>query len=624
MGNRFSLKDFIFLVAFILVIGAVVWNARQFSWQETRLTDLRKDVDRLAGNSEKQANAFRELSELLRRGGSIGATTQTSQVSNERKPIRRTDADGSQFVYYPDPPQTPNEPRNLPDYAAGDWLVQNLGSEPKYITPYIERENSGSTLQNYVIESLITRNPETLEWEPWLAESYSISADGLVYRFTLRSGVKFSDGKPMTAEDVLFSYNLVSNPKVDSDRLRSYLTNVEYCKIIDERTVEFKYKEKYFKAFEVVGAYFEIIPKHIYGAFTPEQYNEKNALLVGSGQYVLGKWLNGQQVELLRNENYWGPKPTFDKIVLKFIQNPQTALQSFMDEGLDSHSPQPEQYEDKVKNQEFLAKYQVRRKAIPNAGYRYIGWNLANPIFADKGTRQALSMMVDRKSLIHTIDRDLAVELSGPFSPMVPQYDKTIQPRPFDPAAAEAKLKDAGWNMGPRGVLVRDGQEFAFEVMIPAQSAAYEKIATIVQAQFKRVGIEVRVAPFEWSVLVDRLDNRKFDAAILGWTGGIEGDPYQIWHSSQIAGKGSNFIGYKNAEADRLIMAGRTETNETKRMEIWHKFHQQIHEDAPYVFLSMRESLSFVNGRIKNIEPYLTGMNSGDWYVPVTQQKYGR
>jgi peptide/nickel transport system substrate-binding protein len=158
--------------------------------------------------------------------------------------------------------------------------------------------------------------------------------------------------------------------------------------------------------------------------------------------------------------------------------------------------------------------------------------------------------------------------------------------------------------------------------MIPSQSVNYEQIAVYVKEQFKKAGIDVTVSPYEFSVLVDKLDNRDFDAAMLRWSGSIEGDPYQIWHSDSTANKGSNYISFKNPEADALITAGRQELNKDKRMETWHKFHRLIHEEQPYTFLHASMSLSFIHGRFENTEPYKIGLNSSDWFAPSAKQKY--
>jgi peptide/nickel transport system substrate-binding protein len=624
MDSRFTFKDFVFLVLIVGVLGAVVWMSAQFGYQEKRLTDVRGDLERLSRTQQEQLRVLEDIRQTLRSGVRIGDGGTGSGAATRPAIVREKRGNNGLYVYYRDVPKSPRDPRTQPDYARGDWLVDNLGSEPAVVTPYIEKDAYGSTVQDAVLETLIIRNPETLEYEPFLAESYEIIPDKLLYRFVLRENACFSDKTKITAEDVVFSFQTVMTPGIESDRYQSFLKQIESVTKVDDRTVEVKLKEPYFEGLSLAGAGWGIIPKHLYQFKDAQEYNRRTDLLVGSGPYVFDTklWSKGQQLEMRRNENYWGERPTFDKIVYRFITNQQAALQAFQNEDVDEFTPAPDQFTQYSNDPAFQAKFQTFKFQRPNAGYRYIGWNTARPMFADKLTRQALTELIDRAAIIQTIEKGMSYEISGPFSPMVPQADPSVKPWPYDPADARKKLAEAGWKMGSGNTLERDGKPFRFSLMIPSQSANYEQIAVYVKQEFAKVGIDVTVSPFEFSVLVEKLDARDFDASMLRWTGAIENDPYQIWHSDSIKDKGSNYISFRNAEMDGLIEAGRRELNEEKRMEIWHKVHQIIHEEQPYTFLHASLSLAFVNGRFKNTEPYKVGMNSFDWYVPALKQKY--
>lgn len=622
MDSRFTFKDFVFTVLFCLVIAFILLAIWQASWQEKRLNELRKEVATLNSFQKLQLATLEDLRDTLRKGVRFTSpeTSTGSQPSAEGN-IRRKNADGSEYVYYPKPPRTPHDPLNLPNYATGDWYVYNLGSEPSVITPYIDKDAYGSQVQSTILESLVGRNPETFEFEPVLAESYEASADGLTFKFVLRKEAHFSDGHPMTADDVLFSYNTITAEGIDSDRAKGYFAQVKSCTKLNDRTVVFTFSQPYFKALETCGG-LEIIPAHIYKWKTPAEYNNRNALLVGSGPYIFKEWKSGQQIVLVRNDNYWGIRGTYDRVVYRFIQNPQAAFQSFLNEEIDQFTPLPIQYEKYAKDPEFNKKFKPFLFKIPNAGYRYIGYNLTRAMFKDKLTRQALSMLINRQAIIDGIQLGQAIPITGPFSPMTPQNDATVQPVPYDVDGAKKKLQEAGWKLSRKNILERDGQPFKFDLALPSQSPDYQRIAEYVKQQLKGAGIEVVISPYEFSVLVDRLDNRNFDASMLGWTGGIEGDPFQIWHSKSIADKGSNFVSFNNPQADKLIDEGRRTLDDAKRMEIWHKLHRVIADEQPYTFLSMAMAREFVNGRFENTAPYKTGMNPYDWFVPANRQKY--
>ena len=626
MDNRFTLKDFIFVILFFVVIASVVLAIYQYSYQEDRLNGLKVELQRLNEAQKQQLTVLTDMRNMLRDGvrttSGVESTTQsnTTQASADGR-IRRKNPDGSLYVYYPTPPKSPRDPRAASDFSAGDWLVRNLGNEPKVIAPFIEKDYYGQIVHDPVLESLIAQNPETFEYEPLLAESFRQSADGLKFTFKLRNGLTFSDGHPLTVDDVVFSYNTVMTDGVDCAPLRGYYEHVKACKKIDDRTVEFTMDEPYFQAMDFIGG-LTIIPQHIYKFDKPEDFNRMGAILIGSGPYMIEKWDRGQQITLVRNEHYWGERPTFDRVVMKFIQNPQTAFHAFENEQIDAVSPDPEQFTKYSKDSEFTKKFTVRLFPRPNAGYAFLGYNLTKPMFKDKQTRQALTMLIDRKAIIHTFLKDLAMEITSPFSTLTPQNDPSIKPWPYDPEVARKKLADAGWKPGDDGVLTRDGVRFEFDLSMGTGNPVAERVANYIKEQFEKAGIRMRITPWEFAVFTGRLDERNFDAAFLSWSGSIEDDPYQIWHSDSIKDKGSNFVGFSNKEADKIIEEARRTLDSDKRMALWHKWQAIIADEQPYTFLQAPKDRQFINGRFKNTEPYKTGLAPYDWYVPAAQQKY--
>lgn len=625
MDNRFTFKDFVFAVLLVAVIGAVIWASYQYNYQEQRLNGVKAEIARLNETQKQQFTVLGEIRDVLKGGvrASSGGTTESQPATGTTTDgrIRRKNPDGSLYVYYPNPPKPPRDPLSYPDYAAGDWLVRNVGSEPKVIAPFIQREYVAQLVQTPVMESLVGQNAETFENEPALAESYERSADGLTFRFTLRKGVCFSDGVPMTADDIVFSYQTVMNPEVDSAPLRSYFQHVKSCTKLDARTVEFKMDEPYFQALEFIGG-LSILPEHVYKYAKGEDYNRRGDLLVGSGPYMVEKWERGQQLVLVRNEKYWGDRPTFDRVVFKFIQNPQAAFQAFQNDQIDSFDPDPEQYVKFSNDPEFLKKFLAYKFPRPNSGYTYVGYNETKPMFKDKLTRQALTMLIDRQAIIHTLVKDMAMEVTGPFSPLTPQNDPSIQPWPYDPEGAKKKLAEAGWQPGADGVLTRDGVRFEFDLSMGTGNPVGERIANYIKDKFEKAGIQMRITPWEFAILSERLDERNFDATLISWSGSVEDDPYQIWHSESIKDKGSNYIGFVNQESDRLIEEGRRTLDDEKRMAIWHQWQRLIADEQPYTFLLARKDRVFINGRFRNTQPYKTGLAAYDWFVPAALQKY--
>jgi peptide/nickel transport system substrate-binding protein len=204
-----------------------------------------------------------------------------------------------------------------------------------------------------------------------------------------------------------------------------------------------------------------------------------------------------------------------------------------------------------------------------------------------------------------------------------PVYDKNLKPYSYNPKEALALLKSAGWDY-PKGsdVLQKDGKPFEFEFLFSAGSKFAEVLGTMLQENLKSIGITMTIRKLEWAVFVQRVEEQNFDACTMGWAMGWETDPYQIWHSSQAEGKGSNFVGFKNAEADKLIEDARKEFDPEIRKKMYVRLQEIIHEEQPYTFLFTLKELVAISKRFQNIVVYPMGLAELYWWVPKDQQKY--
>lgn len=502
----------------------------------------------------------------------------------------------------------------------GDWLIYHLSAEPATLNPITATDAYEGTINNgKIYETLIERNNETLELEPLLAESWQISEDKLTYTFKIREGIKWHDGTPFTSEDIVFSYNTIMNPKVDSPQLRSYFQEIRDVKALDELTVEFTYARPYFLALEFCGG-MPIVPKHIFdkGDFNT---NPAGRDPVGTGPYKFVKWTTGREIVVEKNPDYWGEKPKINKIVFKIITDNTVAFQVLKRQELDVSGLTPIQWERQTNTPSFNENYDKLSYFTPN--YSYIGWNSKRPYFADRQVRTALTHLVNRELILDKILYNLGAIVTNPFYINSPEYDKSIEPYAYDPAKAEELLKQAGWiDHDGDGIRDKDGVKFAFEFLIPGGSETGEKIATILKEELDNMGIQMDIRKTEWAVFTTRLNERNFDAVTLAWSMGVESDPYQIWSSTQ-AESGSNFIGFKNQEADNLIEEARTEFDREKRMQLYRRFAEIVHNEQPYTFLFCRKSTVAVNKRFENVIVYPLGIDLLEWYVPLPDQMYG-
>lgn len=503
----------------------------------------------------------------------------------------------------------------------GDWLIYNIGAEPANLNPITATDAYENTINSgNIYETLVKRDNKTLEIIPLLADSWEISKDKLVYTFHIKKGIKWHDGVTFTAKDVLFSYNKIMDPKVDAPQLRNYYQDIKNVEALDDHTVRFTYARPYFLALEFCGG-MPIVPKHIFenGDFNTDPAGRSP---VGTGPYKFVEWKTGSQIVLVRNEDYWGKRPHIRRIVFKIINDPSVAFQVLKREELDLAGLTPIQWSRQTQSKAFQENFDKLSYFTPN--YSYIGWNMTKPYFSDRQVRTALTYLVNRELILKEILYGLGEVVSNPFYINSPEYDKSIEPYPYDREKAKRLLDEAGWvDHNGDGMRDKEGVKFEFEFLIPAGSETGEKIATILKEELDKVGINMKIRKTEWAVFTQRLNDRRFDAVTLAWSMGVESDPYQVWHSSQ-AEQGSNFVGFVNKEADRLIEEARTEFNRDKRIELYRKFARIVNEEQPYTFLFCRKSTVALHKRFKGVKVYPLGLDQLEWFVPVPLQKYGQ
>jgi len=502
--------------------------------------------------------------------------------------------------------------------VTGDWLVRHIGAEPATLNPVTATDVYESTINGYIYESLLERDNRTLDLVPLLADSYEVSPDRLSYLFTLRDGVKWQDGKSLTSADVVFTFRKVKDESVDAPHLRSYYRSLQEVVALDARRVRFTFSEPYFKSLEMIGG-MSIIPQHI---FSKGDFNTHPAgrAPVGSGPYRFVRWETGKEIVLERNDQYWGEIPYLDRIVFKIITDETVALQVLKRGEMDLMALTPVQWVKQTESRKFKRTFNKHKYYLP--GYSFIGWNSRRSVFSDPKVRRAMTMLLDRESILKNLRYGFGRVVSGNFFYESPDYDRTIEPWPYDPAQAVQLLDKAGWvDSDGDGVRDKNGVPFRFEFTMTSGSQFADQVSTILKEELSKVGIEMSIRPLEWALFTRMLDDRNFDAVIMGWSLPVEADPYQVWHSSQ-TGKGSNFVGFSNREADLIIEEARVTFEKEKRIQLYRRFHRIMHDQQPYTFLFMNESLVAVDRRFENVNVYPLGFDTSEWWVPASDQRY--
>jgi peptide/nickel transport system substrate-binding protein len=654
MENRFGVKDFILFVLLALLIGVVVLAMLQYDRQ---WTDVQKIRDQLA----EQGRDLRDLQRSIARGVTFNSQGGAGTLATGSRIASTNPADYGKD----DPFARIKAARANPTYAEGDWLVDVAMGQIAKLTPFIASDLYAMRVQDLVLETLLTRDPMTLDWQPLLAsilpkiddnvEAYNKYVDGqkkkgrkieeiwkdpslpipVTMTFTLRSGPQFSDGKPITADDFVWTFNWIMNEKVAAVRDRSNFEKIRSVEKKGENQLVFKFREPYYDILTLAGSLYAL-PKHFYEKYQPEQYNQSVGLLMGSGPYRLEDptaWKPGSgQVVLVRNERYWGTLPAFDRIIFKEISNDVARQTAFRNGEIDVLEARPEQYQAMKNDRELMKRSQAHDILSLNGGYRYVAWqqkkNGKPTVFADQRVRQAMAMLVNRERMMQELTLGYAELASGPFSPAGKQFDPSVKPLPYDVPRAKQLLAEAGLKdtQGDGVLRMPDGTPFRFKLTFPSGSASYEKMALTMKDAYAGVGIVMDLDPLEWAVFTQKLNTKDFEAISLGWGGGNpESDIFQMFDSSQSVTDGDNFMWYANPRFDEIVRRARTTVDEAKRIPLWHEAQRILNEDQPYMFLWFTKEMYLLDKRIQNVQMGPLGLPMGDrleWWVPRNQQKW--
>jgi peptide/nickel transport system substrate-binding protein len=623
MDRQFTLKDLVLFATLGLLIVLLLVAMYMVDRQWLKLAAMEHSLQEQAQDMRALRGQLVELERRIRSGEVVaGARGETAAVQ-QGDAFDRAYAASLQ-----------------PDYAEGDWVVTAFGTGLQTITPLVSSDAYASQVQSHVLESLLTRDPQTLEWVGLLAKSWQVSDDGLTFTFQLRPEARFSDGEPLTAADVAFTFEFIMNPKIAAPRERAYYSKVESVTATGAHEVVFRFREPYFNALSLAGG-LAVLPQHFYAQYLekPEAFNQSKGLLLGSGPYRLGDargWTPDQgMVELRRNPRYWGRvQPPFERVIWRVIENDSARLTTFRNGDIDAYSARPLEYRRLLDDAALTRRTQRFEYMSPVSGYSYIAWNQGGDgrpsRFADRRVRQAMTWLTDRQRIIDEVFLGYAEVAVSPFNPRSRQHDPALQPRPFDIEQAKALLREAGYEDRDGDGVIEDaeGRPFAFELTYFQDSEDTKRMVLLLRDIYARAGVLLKPKPAEWAVMIEAIQKRDFDAITLGWTSGIETDIYQIFHSSQIEGQADNYIGYRNSELDRLIDAARATVDEEARMPLWQAAERILYEDQPYTFLMRRQQLLFLDRRFRNLEVTRMGLNFQilpiEIYVPAPEQKYTR
>lgn len=500
--------------------------------------------------------------------------------------------------------------------ASGGQLVIGVGGDASFLNPVVASDGA-SYKYNWMIFDGLVELDENLKIKPLLAESWEPSPDGLSYTFKLRKDAKWHDGKPVTADDVAFTFYKLLDPTTQTqnraffDALVGFpeLTDAKSptkpeelakkpIEVVDPHTVKFNLRYPYAPFLSVlVSPRGGIVPKHVLDGkdVNKDPFNQKP---IGSGPFKVVEWKKDNRLVLESNKDYFLGAPKLDRIIVRVIPDPVVRLQELKSGGIDLADAPPLDEVAQFKNDPA---YQVITASTPS--YHYFGMMMDNPLFTDKRVRQAISHAIDFDVIVKKVLQGYAAQATGPWPPGSWANNPNVKPYPYDVETAKRLLAEAGWKPGPDGVLVKDGKKFEFAVKGDQGSENVKDSTVIIQQQLAKVGIKMNITLVDWPTFVKQLFASEWETVLVSWTSHPDPDPfaYTVFHSSQT--KNRNFAHYVNKEVDDLLTKARQTTDLEQRKANYWKIQEILREDANYVWGYYPQEVYIARSQFKGIKP---------------------
>jgi len=501
--------------------------------------------------------------------------------------------------------------------------------EPDTLNPYISQMLESLNVSNLFLNGLTVTTDE-MEVRPVLAEEVpsvangGISAGGKKITFKLRQGLKWSDGKPFTAADVAFTQEFMVNPKANVSNRAGY-DKVVKVETPDEYTVVFHLKEPYVP-FVTTTFQWGILPKHVLESAKDPNKDPWNRTLDPSlGPFTLKEWKQGQYIEAARNKEYWGPRPNLDKIVVKFLSDPNGLFAQLKGGQIDWFEYAPAMLSKNI--QKLPNATLLKTDTLSYEVYAFIP-KPGGPL-EDKLVRRAISHAVNVEQIVQSLypgERRAATTQH----PMSRAFNKELKPYAYDPAKAKQLLARAGWkDTDGDGVLDKSGKRLFLIISTTSGQTDREQKEEIIQQDLKKVGIGSEIKNYDPATFFGPateggvMASGKCDIGIFSGVASADPDNWSSFHSSQIPSAsnpmGQNLWRIKDAEIDRLTVEGQSELDPKKRAEVYKQIDKVILENSYTLLERWWKNYDGVNRRVRNAKPNPTLQgnlwNAGELWV---------
>lgn len=453
-----------------------------------------------------------------------------------------------------------------------DTIVIGTDVDAGTLDPRLTRDTTASRTANLIYSGLVEISPN-LEAVPELAESWE-SPDPQTIIFTLRPDLTFSDGSPLTAEDVVFTFETILDPDFNAPQ-RALYTPIESIEAIDDQTVQFNLSAPY-------APLLSYLDMGIVSKAAVEGGTDIGREPLGAGPMTLAAWNSGSDIRLEANQAYWGGAPEIEQATIRIIGDNSARAQAFEAGDLDViQSPLSPQDIQRLANDSRFG-----NSIVAGLGVTYINFNVSDPLLSDPELRQAFAMLVDQDTIVNQIYQGVDEVTHSVLLPSSWAYSDTISQPLFDPAAAVEKFAELGWtDTNGDGILDKDGQPL--RVVLSTHSEDPNRVQTIeyLQAVFQSAGVQAEVQISDWpSFSTNYVQQGQHQIALLGWLNIV--DPDRLLYAQLTTGGSTNWGGYSNPQVDELLEEGRSSLDQAERTTAYQAAAEILAEDLPYYIVS--------------------------------------
>ncbi len=511
---------------------------------------------------------------------------------------------------------------------AGGTLIITVGAEPDAILPITTTTLAGNQVADIIFERLAEPGQDLntrgdAGFEPELAESWTWAPDSMSIAFKMHPSARWHDGRPVTARDVRFSFDIHKDPEVGSS-VAPLLTRIDSVSVSDSMTAVVWYKQRYPEQFLDAAYQIRIHPEHWLGQVKRAEYTTSPVVRspIGSGRFKFARWEPGTLLEVVANTEHYRGRPKLDRVLWTIAPDfPTSAARFFSGEADYLEYLRPENMEELKKHQELTM------TSYGSLDYGFVWFNLRDPrnnarphpIFGDVGVRRALSMAVDREKAVRNVLGDLGMVALGPLPRAHLYGDTTLKTPGFDPEGAKRLLDSLGWrDANGDGIREKGGRQLRFSLAAPTSSQNRMRFSVVLQAMLRDVGARVELDHMEARAFGELLARKRFDAAMQAWhTDPTPSSIIQTWGRAAVK-DGVNFGSYENALFDAYVDSAATSMDPQRAQAYYRRAYETMIADAPAVWLYEPINAAGHHSRIKvapmRADAWWTRIH--DWYIP--------